>query len=70
SVKGGAEIDISEFGIVTASGRRLEGVGVIPDLIVPLRLEDLRQHHDATLGEAVAALNSSSRIATQSLSPH
>ncbi|HEX6504554.1 MAG TPA: S41 family peptidase [Terriglobales bacterium] len=65
SVKGGGEVDISEFGIVTASGRRLEGVGVIPDVTVPLKLEDLRQHHDAALREAVAVLNSSNRVASQ-----
>jgi carboxyl-terminal processing protease len=65
SVKGGGEIDISEFGIVTASGRKLEGVGVVPDVIVPLTLDDLRHHHDATLREAVAVLNSSSRVASQ-----
>jgi carboxyl-terminal processing protease len=64
-VKGGGEIDISEFGIVTASGRKLEGVGVMPDVRVPLTLEDLRHHHDATLTEAQAVLNSSSRVARQ-----
>ncbi len=66
SVKGG-EIDISEFGIVTANGRKLEGVGVIPDVTVPLTLEDLRHRRDATLARAVAILNSSTRLATQSL---
>jgi carboxyl-terminal processing protease len=64
-VKGGGEIDVSEFGIVTASGRKLEGVGVMPDVRVPLTLEDLRHHHDATLTEALAVLNSSSHLARQ-----
>ena len=59
-VKGGGELDISEFNILTAQGNRLEGTGVIPDVPVPLTLEDLRRHHDATLREAVAILNSSS----------
>jgi carboxyl-terminal processing protease len=67
AVKGGGEVDISEFGILTASGRKLEGVGVVPDVSVPLTLEDLRSHHDATLREAVAVLNSSSRVADEAL---
>jgi C-terminal processing protease CtpA/Prc len=50
---------------LTASGRKLEGVGVVPDVSVPLTLEDLRSHHDATLREAVAVLNSSSRVADE-----
>ncbi|HYL14752.1 MAG TPA: S41 family peptidase [Terriglobales bacterium] len=58
-VKGGGELDISEFNILTAKGNRLEGTGVMPDVPVPLTLEDLRRHHDATLREAVAVLNSS-----------
>jgi carboxyl-terminal processing protease len=62
-LKGGGEIDISEFGIVTANDRKLEGSGVMPDVRVPLTLDDLRHHHDATLGEALAVLNSSSRVA-------
>jgi carboxyl-terminal processing protease len=58
-VKGGGELDISEFNILTAKGKRLEGTGVVPDVPVPLTLADLRRHHDATLREAVAVLNSS-----------
>ena len=64
-VKGGGEIDISEFGIVTASGRKLEREGILPDVRVPLTLDDLRHHHDATLSQAVAVLNSSSHVARQ-----
>jgi C-terminal processing protease CtpA/Prc len=60
-VKGGGELDISEFNILTAKGNRLEGTGVIPDVPVRLTLEDLRRHYDATLRQAVAFLNSSSR---------
>jgi carboxyl-terminal processing protease len=70
SVKGGGEVDISEFGIVTGSGRKLEGVGVVPDVTVPLTLEDLRQHHDASLRQAVAILKSSPRIASGELLQH
>ena len=59
-VKGGGEVDISEFNVLTARGRRLEGIGVLPDVTVPLTLEDLREHHDATLRQAVAILHTSS----------
>src|SRR5581483_2255158 len=63
SLKGGSEVDISEFGVITAKGRRLEGTGITPDVPVPLTLRDLRQQYDATLREAVAILNSSTRLA-------
>jgi len=59
-VKGGGEVDISEFNVLTAKGRRLEGVGVFPDVTVPLTLEDLRDRHDATLRQAVAILHTAS----------
>ena len=59
-VKGGGEVDISEFNVLTAKGRRLEGVGVLPDVTVPLTLDDLRERHDATLRQAVAILHTSS----------
>ncbi len=39
---------------VTASGTRLEGRGVIPDEIVPLRRDDLLAGRDATLEAALA----------------
>jgi carboxyl-terminal processing protease len=60
-VRGGGEVDISEFGILTGRKRRLEGLGVVPDVSVPLLLDDLRSHHDAALREAVAILNSSAK---------
>lgn len=65
TVKGGGELDISEFAIVTGKDRTLEGSGVLPDIAVPLRLQDLRQHRDATLTAAVAALQSSPNLRTE-----
>lgn len=59
-VKGGGEVDISEFNVLTAKGRRLEGSGVLPDVAVALTLEDVRERHDATLRQAVAILHTSS----------
>ncbi len=55
-VKGGGEVDISEFAIVTGKGKRLEGTGVIPDVSVPLTRSSLREHQDATLQKAEAVL--------------
>ena len=51
-LKGGGELDVSEFGYVSPKGRKLEGDGIMPDKLVPLTLEDLRQRHDAALEEA------------------
>jgi carboxyl-terminal processing protease len=56
-VRGGGEVDISEFAIVTAKGHKLEGTGVVPDVTVPLTLYDLRSHRDAALQQAVMILN-------------
>jgi carboxyl-terminal processing protease len=38
---------------VTATGKRLEGVGVVPDVPVPIRREDLLANKDATLQAAL-----------------
>ena len=43
---------------VTATGTRLEGRGVIPDEIVPLRREDLLEGRDRTLEAALAWIDS------------
>ena len=58
-VRGGGQVDISEFAIVTGKGHKLEGLGVVPDVAVPLTLDDLSNHRDAALEEAVAILNKS-----------
>lgn len=39
---------------VTSTGRRLEGEGVVPDEIVPLRIDDLARGRDAALAAALA----------------
>ncbi len=44
---------------VTANGTRLEGRGVVPDEIVPLRREDLLAGRDATLDAALAWIDRS-----------
>lgn len=59
-IRGGGELDISEFAIVTGKNKRLEGVGVVPDVAVPLTLADLRQHRDGALERAEAVLASGS----------
>ncbi len=55
-VPGGGELAYSEVGFVMANGRRIEGTGVIPDVPVPLTLEDLRAGRDRPLEEAQAQL--------------
>ena len=55
-LKGGAELAISELGYVSPRGRRLEGVGVIPDEAVSLTLADLQRRRDATIEGAESAL--------------
>lgn len=57
-IKGGGELDISEFAIVTGKDKRLEGTGVVPDVPVPLTLADLREHRDGALERAAAVLAS------------
>ena len=51
-LKGGGDLTLSEFGFVSAKGRRLEGGGVTPDKIVPLQLKDIRAGRDRALEEA------------------
>jgi carboxyl-terminal processing protease len=65
---GGGEISLSVFGYVSSRGRRLEGSGVTPDRLVPLKLDDLRQRRDAVLIEAERILKEelSARSAAQS----
>jgi len=55
-VPGGGELAYSEVGFVLADGRRIEGVGVIPDVTVPLAIADLQLNRDRTLEEAEALL--------------
>ena len=51
-IPGGAELAYSEVAFRMANGRKIEGTGVIPDVPVPPRLEDLRFYRDRTLEEA------------------
>lgn len=51
-VKGGGELKISEIGGTTGKGRKLEGAGVTPDKLVPLKLIDLQSGRDAGIEEA------------------
>lgn len=55
----GSELHISEVGLVTAGGRRIEGEGVAPDVAVELSLADLQQGRDPVLAAAERLLRSS-----------
>jgi carboxyl-terminal processing protease len=49
----GAALAISEVGLVSGLGRRIEGMGVTPDVVVALRIADLQSGRDAVLEAAV-----------------
>ena len=55
--KGGGELRYSTRMYLSASGRELEGAGVVPEVAVALTLEDVRAGRDAAL-EAALALDS------------
>lgn len=52
----GGTLAISEVGLVTGMGRRVEGEGVVPDVAVDLTLVDLQRGRDPMLDAAVAEL--------------
>jgi carboxyl-terminal processing protease len=54
-IKGG-ELDISEFGLLSAKGRKLEGVGVTPDHIILPTISELQNKHDRQLETAETLL--------------
>lgn len=55
-VPGGGRLAYSEVGFVFPDGRRIEGVGVVPDVPVPLSLADLLAGRDRALEAAQARL--------------
>lgn len=57
-VKGGGVLQYSHLGYVTGKGRKLEGMGIIPDKIVPLTISGLLQERDPMLEEAERSLKS------------
>lgn len=52
----GGELQLSRLDYVTPKGRRIEGVGVEPDITVPRTLADLRAGRDRDLDEALRVL--------------
>lgn len=52
-LKGGGELTVSEIDVLSPGGQRLERTGVVPDIDVPWRLEDLRAGRDAVLDAAL-----------------
>ncbi len=55
-VPGGGKLAYSEVGFAFPDGRRIEGVGVVPDVPVPLTVADLLAGRDRVLEAAQAAL--------------
>lgn len=52
----GGELQLSRLDYITPSGRRIEGNGVEPDIVVPRTLQDLRSGRDRDLEEAMKVL--------------
>lgn len=55
-LRDGGELTVSEIGVLSPAGHRLELVGVMPDIEAPLHIRDLIQGRDAVLDAAVAWL--------------
>lgn len=53
---GGGELQLSREDYVAPKGRRIEGAGVEPDIVVPRTLEDMRAGRDRDLEEALRVL--------------
>ena len=52
-------VQVSEYDVITMRGKRLEGVGLEPDLTVPVRTADqLRADEDPELAAALTLLSS------------
>jgi carboxyl-terminal processing protease len=54
----GGELQLSRDDYVTPKGRRIEGQGVVPDVVVSRTFDDVRQGRDHDLETAVALLKS------------
>ncbi len=52
AVPGGGKLAYSEVGFILPDGRRIEGVGVVPDVPVPATVADLLSDRDRVLEEA------------------
>jgi carboxyl-terminal processing protease len=55
-IPGGGELAYSEVGFRLPNGKRIEGEGVMPDVVVPLSAHDLQLSRDRALEEAQARL--------------
>lgn len=51
-LKYGGDLTLSEFGFLTPKNKCIEGEGIAPDKIIPLKIEDLKTNRDAALEEA------------------
>ena len=58
TLPGGGELAYSEVGFTTVKGERIEGRGVIPDVVVERTREDIRANRDRALEVAQEALQS------------
>lgn len=59
-IKGGSELHISDIGFLSSKGKVYEKVGVTPDKIVELKIEDLQSGFDRGINEAEKMFDTSS----------
>jgi carboxyl-terminal processing protease len=62
-MKGGSVLEISESMWMTPKGRKLEGDGITPDIIVAPTIADLQQKRDTALADAEKSLQQSKSAA-------
>lgn len=61
-LKGGGDLAVSEIGFVTAKGKTLEGIGVVPDNPIAPALPDVQSGRDVALEAAVRYLENLKKI--------
>ncbi|MEZ5427753.1 MAG: S41 family peptidase [Pyrinomonadaceae bacterium] len=61
-MKGGGELHISDIGFLSAKGKIYEKVGVTPDRVVGLKIDDLRKDFDRGVAEAETVISASAEM--------
>ena len=62
ALPGGGELQVSVRDYLTADDKRLEGIGVTPDVVIETTIEDLRAGRDPVLEAARQALSQPSGV--------
>src|SRR5262249_1756235 len=65
-IKGGGELAVIELGYISPKGQKFEGMGIIPNKIIPLTVSDLYRRRDATVTKAEYALKDAQKSSAKS----